>query len=271
MTISNNGTAYTIDGNGPYLVLVHGMGLNKDMWQWILPVLETRFCTIRYDLLGHGESPAPTDVCHLNELVVQIEELRAHIGCEKIAVIGFSLGGTLALAYGATHPDKTSAIVVLNSAHRRDESQKEAMAKRLILSEETGPAGTVEMAIERWFTPDFQNSQPNITNLVRKWMLSNDPKHYATIYRILTEGDEAVLPNGQALSNSISEIQCPTLVLTGENDVNNTPEMADLMANSIPRGRSITIPVLRHMGLVEDPDAFNIEIVSFLNSTLISN
>ena len=51
-------TRYAVSGSGPVLVLIHGVGLDMTMWQRALPLLEPRFTVIRYDLVGHGKTPA---------------------------------------------------------------------------------------------------------------------------------------------------------------------------------------------------------------------
>lgn len=261
-------TARTLEGTGPNLVLIHGMGLNRDMWQWMRPELTAHFSVICYDLLGHGDSETPPESCSLNDLVDQLDGLLVDLNIERAAIAGFSLGGTLAQAFAAVHPEKTTAVAVLNSSYRRDASQRTAMQERLRLSIDTGPAATVDAAIERWFTTSFRAAHPEVTDLVRKWMLANNPKDYATLYRVLTEGDDAVLRDGRILADAIADIRCPVLVLTGAEDANSTPAMAAAMAGAIPNGQSTVIPVLRHMGLVEDPDAFNAVLVPFLEASI---
>lgn len=263
-----HGTAYTDEGAGTPLVLIHGMGLNHRMWQWMLPELAARFRVIRYDLLGHGDSMKPPQNCTLNNLVDQLDLLLRDLKVERAAVAGFSLGGTLAQAFAVTHPEKTAAIAVLNSSYRRDATQRSAMLERLRLAEDTGPAATVDAAIERWFTAGFRETRTDVTDLVREWMLANDPKDYAILYRVLTEGDNATMPTGQTLADAIEGIKCPALVLTGAEDSNSTPAMAEDMARAIPGGQAVTIPILRHMGLAEDPGAFNGALVPFLDSAL---
>jgi pimeloyl-ACP methyl ester carboxylesterase len=244
------------------------MGLNRDMWQWMLPALTARFCVIRYDLLGHGDSEAPPENCSLNDLVDQLDGLLANLNIQRAAVVGFSLGGTLAQAFAAVHPEKTTAVAVLNSSYRRDADQRTAMQERLRLSVDTGPAATVDAAIKRWFTTSYRSTHPEVTDLVRKWMLANNPKHYATLYRVLTEGDDAALRDGRILADAIADIQCPALILTGAEDANSTPAMAAAMAGAISNSQSAVIPVLRHMGLAEGPDAFNALLIPFLEASL---
>ncbi len=267
MALDSNGTAYDIEGDGSPLVLIHGMGLNQKMWSWLLSDLTARHQVVLYDLLGHGESVEPPTPCYLNHLTDQLCHLLDHIEVERATVAGFSLGGTLALAMAAIHPDRTTAIAIINSAYRRDAAQRAGMEERLRISRENGPAGTVVAAIERWFTDNFQTSRPDVTDKVRKWMLANDPEHYATLYRVLVEGDDFILPDGHVLADALPGIHCPALVLTSEHDVNSTPAMAKAMATAIPNGRAAIIPRLRHMGLAEDPSAFLRELIPFFNET----
>lgn len=263
-------TAVSVDGTGPAVALVHGMGLNQDMWQGMLPALAARFAVIRYDLLGHGESTAPPTPCTLGDLVAQLETLLAALDIDHAAIVGFSLGGTLAQAFAVDHPERTRAIAVLNSAYRRDVAQRDAMLERLRLSEAAGPAATVDAALERWFTSEFAQGWPDVLDQVRRWMLANDPADYATLYRVLAEGDAAPVADGRILADAIGDIACPALILTGEEDRNSTPDMTHDMAAAIPGATAAVVPGLRHMGLAEQPDRFTDILIPFLDRALAS-
>lgn len=259
--------AIAVSGDGPPLVLIHGMGLNRHMWDGMVPALATRFRVIRYDLPGHGDGPPPPENCVLGDLVAQLDALLTALDVARAALVGFSLGGTLAQAYAVDHPDRTVAIAVLNSAFRRDAAQREAILERLRLSEEAGPVLTVDAALERWFTPGFAAAHPDVLEQVRRWMLANDPAHYATLYRVLATGDDAAVADGRALADAVGDIACPALVLTGADDRNSTPAMARDMAAAMRHGRAEIIPGLRHMGLAEAPDRFTAPLIPFLKST----
>ena len=88
------------------------------------------------------------------------------------------------------------------------------------------------------------------------------------IESLSVEGNQLSEPGLMVLADAITDIECPALVLTGEEDANSTPAMAAAMAGAFPDGRSAVIPVLRHMGLAEDPDAFNALLVPFLEASL---
>ena len=255
------GTAYEAGGDGPpgvpAVVLVHGLGMARQMWDWQWEALTGRFQVVRYDLLGHGESIKPKQPYALAHFVGQLEELLDGLGLEVCALVGFSLGGMIVRAFALAHPGRVSALAILNSAHDRTEAERAAVLLRVEQSARDGPRATVAAALERWFTADFGARHPEVLERVRRWILANDREVYPLIYRVLAEGDEE-------LARSIAAIRCPTLVLTGGEDHGNSPDMSRRMAALIPGARAEIIPGLRHMGLAEDPEAFNSRLVPFL-------
>ena len=176
--ITAGGTAYEMQGRGPAVVLVHGMGLNRAMWQWLVPALTPRFQVVTYDLLGHDESADPAGRPELRSFSAQMIELLDCCGLVRAAVAGFSLGGMIARRFAIDHPDRLSALAVLHSAHGRGAEQRAAIGRRLDTVRQAGPAATVDAALARWFTDDFRARQPEIMDLVRRWMTANRKEVY---------------------------------------------------------------------------------------------
>ena len=250
-------TAWERHGSGPPVVLIHGFGLNRAMWQWQLPALTPHFSVLTYDLLGHGESAPPAETPSLAMFSRQLLGLLDRCGIERAALVGFSLGGMIARRAALDHGDRLSALAILNSPHDRSPAEREAVRKRVRQTEEQGPAANVEPALERWFTPAFRAEAPDTIALVRAWIMRNDPALYPQIYRVLAEGDAEI-------ANGLERIACPTLVMTGEDDPGNTPAMAQAMAGLIPGARLVIRPGLRHMALAEAPEAVNAPLCAFL-------
>lgn len=253
-----NGSCYEWHGQGPVVALVHGLGLNRHMWRWQLPALTPRYRVLTYDLYGHGESAKPPVRPSLTMFSDQLEGLLQACNEQRCAVVGFSLGGMIARKFALDHPSRASALAILNSAHDRTSAERAAILKRVEQARQSGPDATVEAALERWFTAEFRTQNPARMDLIRKWITGNDPAVYPEIYRVLAEGDAEI-------AEPIAKIRCPTLVMTGEDDLGNSPRMAEAMADAIPGARAIVLPGLRHMGLAEDPTAFNDLLVSFLD------
>lgn len=257
------GTAYELTGpkGAPVVVLVHGLGLNRAVWQWMIPSLAARFRVLSYDFIGHGESPPPPGQPGLGDLADQLAALLNHLEISRAAIVGFSLGGMVARRFAQDHPGRVSALVLLHSAHRRTDKAQAAIRFRLAQAEEHGPAATVELALERWYTEACRRARPDLMALTRGWVLANDPKVYPRLYRILADGvDEVVAPS--------PPISCPALVMTGDEDYGNGPEMSAAIAAEIAGARLVVLPGLRHMALAEAPEAVNRPVMDFLAEVL---
>lgn len=256
---TKNGTAYEVFGTtGPPVVLVHGLGLNRQSWQWQVPSLSSRFRTITYDLFGHGDSAPPPETPSLTVFARQLRDLLDHLGLIEVAVAGFSLGGMIARRFAMDFPDRLWALAVLHSAHARDRAAQDAVLARARQAMMEGPAATVEAALERWFTDGFRAANPQTMDLVRGWITANRKDIYAPIYRVLADGVvELVAPE--------PPIQVPALVMTGEDDYGNSPAMSGAIAAEIAGSKLVILPELRHMALAENPELFNKHLLAFLD------
>ena len=86
--------------------------------------------------------------------------------------------------------------------------------KRVHQAEDGGPEATVDEALKRWFTEDFAAANPTMMAMVRDWITANDAEIYPALYRLLAVADIG-------LEDAISEIACPALIVTGEEDYGN--------------------------------------------------
>jgi pimeloyl-ACP methyl ester carboxylesterase len=258
--IAGDGTRYEVTGGGgPSVVLVHGLGMNRRMWQWQIPALAARYRVISYDLFGHGESPPPPAAPSLALFSAQILRLIDEVGLAKVALAGFSLGGMIARRFAMDHGERLWALAVLHSAHLRDPEARQAVQTRVDQARRDGPQATVDAALERWFTDSFRRGHPETMALVRHWVLANDRSVYPDIYQVLVDGVEE-------LAAPRPSISCPALVMTGAEDHGNSPAMTRAIAAEIPGARTVILPGLRHMALAEAPDVFNRELTAFLQS-----
>ena len=140
-------TAAVIEGEGPPVMLVHGMGLNRCMWDWQLAALTPRFRVIRYDLLGHGDSDKPVKTYRMDDFVDQLARLMDVLALDRSALVGFSLGGLIVQAFTLAHPDRVSALAILNAGHDRSDAERAGMLARLEQATRLGHVATVEAAL----------------------------------------------------------------------------------------------------------------------------
>ncbi len=255
-----DGTAYDLVGpeGAPCIVLIHGLGLNRHCWQWTTPALCDRYRVLSYDLFGHGDSPTPPATPSLSFFSNQLIDLLNHCEIGFASIAGFSLGGMIARRGAQDAPERVAALAILHSPYKRTNAAQTAILKRVEQARHDGPASTVEAALVRWFTDDFRKTNPTMMDLVRGWVIANDIAVYHTIYRVLADGiGEITTPT--------PPIACPTLVITGDEDYGNGPEMAASIAAEIKGAKVHILSGLRHMALAEDPDAVNGPLRAFFD------
>ena len=257
-----DGTTYEVSGPeaAPVVVLIHGLGLCREVWQWHHALAKT-YRVITYDLYGHAASgPPPSEPClrlFCDQLLGVLDACKA----DKAAIVGFSLGGMIARRFAQDHPERVSALCILHSPHQRSAAAQRAILDRVAQAREQGSAATVEAALERWFTAPFRHKNPKLMDLVRAWVLDNKQDIYHTIYQILATGIDEI-------TNPTPAISCPTLVITGDEDFGNGPDMARAIANDINGAELHILNGLRHMALAENPAAVTQPILRFLASHL---
>lgn len=133
MPAMKHGTAYNLDGpaDAPVVVLIHGLGLTREStWAGFIPHLADRFRVLSYDLLGHGQSELPDGDVDLASLSEQLVALMDGLEIGRAALVGFSLGGMINRRCAMDHPDRVTALVVLNSPHDRGAQQQALVEKR---------------------------------------------------------------------------------------------------------------------------------------------
>ena len=258
---SRNGSSYELSGprDAPTVVLIHGLGLNRRIWDAYRGRLAQRYQVLDYDLFGHGESAPPPSKPSLSLFSEQLLGLLDELGIERCAAIGFSLGGMINRRLAMDHPQRVSALAILNSPHERDPEAQRRAEQQALDSAAGGPGATLDAAIERWFTPEFRDNRPDYIEQVREWVLANDPEVYALCRQVLAFGVVELVRPRPAISQ-------PTLVMTCEHDSGSTPQMSLAIASEIDGAQVVIVPQLQHMGLVENASFFVNAIAEFLES-----
>ena len=80
-------SAYSVEGSGPPLILIHGIGASRHSWAGLVQYLKSDFRCVSYDLRGHGRSPMPRPPYTLNDLVEDVEALRRELHIEKACLL----------------------------------------------------------------------------------------------------------------------------------------------------------------------------------------
>lgn len=227
-------------GEGPPILLVHGVGLRAESWGAMISMLSQHFRVIVPDLPGHGESPLlpASPVQGLAPFTDQMAELLQRID-GPVLVVGHSLGALIALDLTINHADNVAAAVPLNAIYRRNQAAANAVKSRaaeLAKSPNADPSPT----IERWFGVDPQDEMAQMAERCHHWLSTVNAKGYHRAYHVFAHEDG---PTDEALK----QIHQPVLFMTGADEPNSTPEMSKAMAELAPMGQSMVIEGARHM------------------------
>lgn len=235
---------YTVEGNGPPLFLIHGIGAARDAWRFIAPILREHFTLVTYDLRGHGASPMPNGEFGLDELVADLERVRERTGFEQAHFSGHSLGGMIGPAYARRYPDRVLSLGLLSTAAGRTEDDSSKVKSVVASMEERGIPNVLETLTDRWFTDAFITANPDIIRARLDQVIATDPGVFLNVFRIYASVE--MMP-------WLHEVDAPCLVLTGENDGGCNPRLNKGIDEALPHSKLVILPNYKHSILIEAP------------------
>jgi 2-succinyl-6-hydroxy-2,4-cyclohexadiene-1-carboxylate synthase len=253
-TFTTNQTTYFYEiwGSGEPVLLLHGFTGRGANWQIVAPYL-TGYQLITPDLLGHGQSAAPADPgrYEMTHAAADLVALLDHLQLDQINLIGYSMGGRLALYLALAYPGRVKKLILESASpglatpaeQLGRQKSDEALAKRI---ETYG----IERFVQEWEALPLWHSQQNLSAEVkaqlRQQRLQNRPEGLAHSLRGMGTG---VQPN---LWPCLAELACPVLLLAGELD----PKFVTInqqMAQLIPQAQLQVVPAAGHTIHVERP------------------
>jgi pimeloyl-ACP methyl ester carboxylesterase len=246
---------YTVEGSGPPLFLIHGIGAARDAWRFMVPTLCGHFTVVTYDLRGHGTSPLPDGDFGLDELVADLERVRERTGFERAHFAGHSLGGQIGPAYALKYPDRVLALGLLSTAAFRTEDDSSRVWGVVKAMEEKGIAKVLETLTARWFTDEFIAANPDLVKRRLKQVIDTNPDVFMNVFRIYA---------GTEMAPWLHEVTAPSLVLTGENDGGCNPRLNTLIHQALPNSQLVILPHYKHSILVEAADEVCENLVTFM-------
>jgi len=237
--------AYSIEGEGPPLYLIHGIGSRKATWEALIEDLRTDFTCVSFDLRGHGESPVPPVPYSLDELVEDLEALRQRLGHERIHVVGHSLGGQIGPAYARTHPECVETIALLSTAAGRTSEDSAKVKGVVAMMREKGVKPVLKTLINRWYTDEFVASRPDAVEARVKQVVDTPEEVFLSVFDIYASTE--MLP-------WLPQLDCACLVMTGELDSGCSSVLNKLIADTLPNAELVILENLKHSILIEGPE-----------------
>ncbi|WP_435604329.1 bifunctional 3-oxoadipate enol-lactonase/4-carboxymuconolactone decarboxylase PcaDC [Streptomyces sp. bgisy130] len=232
--------------SAPPLILGPSLGTSLAVWEPQVPSLAQSHRVIRWDLPGHGGSPAGllTDteggaatVGGIARLVLQLADA---LGIDRFAYAGISLGGAVGAHLAAHNPERIESLALLCSSARFGEPQGWHERAALVRAKGTDPVA--DTAATRWFTPEFA-ADPAAEALVAD-MRAADPEAHAVCCDALAAFD---------LRAELPRIIAPTLIVAGRLDMAVPVGQARELADRIPDASLMEVAHAAHLASVERP------------------
>ena len=264
-------------GEGPPLLLVHGITSSSRTWKSVMPRLAAEHTVIAPDLLGHGRSAKPQGDYSLGAYASGMRHLMIALDVPKATVVGHSLGGGIAMQFAYQFPDRISRLVLVDTGGIGREVNPALRAATL-------PGA--EYVLPILFTPTLHDAGLKVRNFLAGIGLrgSADVEGVAEGFASLTEADarrafintvrSVIDPTGQRVSAAdrlYLTRDIPSLIVWGDRDRIIPASHADLAHELMPGSRLEIFPGAGHFPFNDDPDRFIEVLERFIAETEEAN
>lgn len=248
---------YRIDGRGErWVTFVTGIANDLSMWDGQVAALERDFNVLRYDLRGHGGTPASWGAYTIELLVSDLAALLDQLNIRRTSVIGLGLGGAIAQAFALAHPDRVDKLMPC-CCRARMVPDFAAMWHKLRETVSTnGLESIVEPTVQRWFSEDFKSRHPEVLEKIRKMIRSTTQEGYMGVTAAFL---------GLDVEAELGSIKAPTLYVSGAEDrLGGPPALMEGLAAKVKGARHVSVPNAAHIANIQNPEGFNRVLMDFL-------
>jgi 3-oxoadipate enol-lactonase len=236
----------------PVLVLLHSLGTNLSMWDRVAETLTTDYRILRVDLRGHGGSQVPPGPYRLADYCDDLFALLDALRLSRVHLAGISLGGMIAMGCAIRDPGRTGRLILANTAACIGTSN--GWNARIAQVHAVGMTQLAAGAGEVWFTQAFREAHAEEVGRFTQMLSTCSLEGYTASCAALRDAD---------LSQQLSGIVSPVLVVAGSGDAVTTPADAAALQQGIPDASCLELPAA-HLSAAELPDEFSSAVQSFL-------
>lgn len=253
------------DVRNPAMVFLHGFLGDLHDWDTVAGSLSEAFCCVVIDLPGHGLSRLVPRARHndmegtLRAIVRLLDKLHIH----QCTLVGYSMGGRIALHAGLRAPERFHRLVIESATPGLLDGEERATRRK----EDEALASELEADFQgflaRWYGQSIFASlheHPDRLQRMLERRRQGRPKELAAALRALSQGTQP------PLWNELDHLKAPALFMAGEYDVKYR-ELAQAAARACPRGEHVVVPAAGHNIHIERPDRYTELLREFLAAT----
>jgi len=249
--------AYTDEGAGLPLLFIHGFPLNGDCWSSQLEAFKATNRVLIPDLTGFGASAPAVGPATMRRYAQDLFTLCQQLETGPVVLVGHALGGYIALAFARAYPRFLRGLVLVSTRAGADppdvaEARRDTATKVL---------GSGFGAVVKGLMPKMLSatpSNPDLAQAVRDIMWTSSPHGVSSALRAMADRPDQ--------RGHLDELQMPTLVVAGAEDLLISPGETAALAGGIPGAELIVIPQAGHLVAYEQPLAFNAALGAWLEA-----
>jgi len=246
---------YEVQGDGPPIVFVHGLGATSNIWHAQRVTLSTYYKVIVYDRSGVGRSQKARGGYSIDAWADELAGLLDHLAVPSAVVVGHSLGSMVAQRFAGKYAHRARALIMAGSEAELPTAAKDTLTKRARQIEAQGMIAVVDSWLSGVLSPATRKANPALAGLVREMFLGCDGQTYAAHCLALRDG---------TTRNDLPNINCPALLTVGDQDLVTPLRWQQEIAAAIASSRIRVIPYTGHMTMLESPAVFNSVLLDFL-------
>lgn len=254
-----NGAVHHVHQDGradlPPLVIANSLGTDLRIWDGVVSALGSTARIVRYDMRGHGLTEIGSALYTIPELARDLEAILDALDVREAVVCGISVGGLVAMQLADTRRDLVHGLALCDTGYRIGAA--EMWNQRIAAVNDRGIAAISAAVIERWFSQKFRDREPNAVAGYRCMLERTTAEGYAGVCAAIRDAD---------LELVACRIECPTLVVCGEEDRATPPAAHRALAKAIAGARLELVRGAGHLPCVEQPAVVATHVDAFLRS-----
>lgn len=257
--INGVGLVYDVQGSGEPLVLIHGAQGDRSMFSGIVPVFARQFRVLTFDQRGSGQSEKPDMEYSIALLADDTATLMDHVGFPSAHIIGVSMGGMIAQEFALRHPNRVRSLVLgcttpggPHAVRLGGDALTRAYSTEPLSAEERGRA-----LAEAAFTKGYIEQHPEIIPAMIEARRQRPLDPVALSHRMKAA-------YAHDTYDRLAHIHCPTLVITGKDDVLISWENSRMLAERIPNAKLVLLEPAGHVFWMEQPEQSLQAMLTFL-------
>ena len=242
---------YEVEGTGPPVVLIHGHTLDLSVMDGLVgPLVGAGMQVVRFDLRGHGRSGRPDSGYHVSHHAADVAAVMDTVGADRAALVGYSIGGGIALETALTMPDRVVTLTLLSPVLPDRPYEPEFFDSLRQVARVTRSDGIRAAMLGPWL--DSPLWATSLTDPVVRQRLASIVERFPGAEYLASARDR--VDREWIMPDRLAEITQPTTVAVGELELPGFLAYAEEIAEGIPGAQLEVLEGLGHLHLLQDPD-----------------